>query len=193
VTKNMLTGVFATFLMIFSLIAVAQPVDGESSTLKQTAKKGAEKMLKMFMPPDMRLAKNQVIAFEITERNPHAAMIFSSLYDDRSKTLLPEKGPMMFGFGDIVLDSALAREIIVKHDNRERLEKPVKVSDAKVISEYEVRRTTDGAGYLTIEMTKYDKNQREIEKILPNIRVQLKRIGGEGDDGHWEPVSWQTY
>jgi|GEM_PF-2397049 len=191
--QNILAGVSASFLMLFGWIAVAQPADGDSSTLKQAAKEEATKMLKIFMPPDMRLAKNQELAFEIAEKSPHAAMIFSSLYDDRSKTLLPEKGPMMFGFGDIVLDAALAREIIVKHDNRERPEKPAKVSDAKVIAEYEVRRLTDGNGYLNIAMHKADNKGREIEKILPNIRIQLQRIGGDGDDGHWEATGWQTY
>jgi len=183
----------ALIFSIFSLIAAAQPADGESSTLKQTAKKEATKMLKIFMPPDMRLAKNQSLAFEIAEKNPHTAMIFSSLYDDISKTLLPEKGPMMFGFGDIALDAALAREIIVKHDNRERPEKPARISDAKVIAEYEVRRLAEGNGYLNIAMHKADDKGREIEKILPNIRIQLQRIGEEGDDGHWEPVGWETY
>jgi len=142
---------------------------------------------------DLRLAKNQNVALEIAKVNPHVAMIFSSLYDDRSLTLLPEKGPIVFGFGDIALDSALARELIQKHDNRERLEKPEKMSDAWIIANYGIRPTTGSAGYLTIEMVKVDKEDREIEKILPNVRVQLQRVGDEQDNGYWEPIGWETY
>jgi len=92
------------------------------------------------------------------------------------------------------MNNEIAVGIIKKTENREKLEKPLKISDALIMANYEMHRSGDDAAYLTIEVQKLNKEGREIEKITPNIRVQLqRRIGGEGGEGQWEPIGWQGY
>jgi len=185
----------ASSMAVLCSATVAQSVDTEALIFKKAVKEQASKILTALGPAPLKLGKNQSIALQMVDKNPYAAMIFSSLYDDRSKTPLPEKGPMIFGFGDVALEPEPTKEFIRKYDNREKIDRSalVKQSDSTIFAEYDVRKTADGNGYLTIEMIKADKQGREIEKILPYIRVNLKRIGGKGDNGHWEPVGWQTY
>jgi len=167
--------------------SVAGPCPVNNATAKEVINTSEiekdENAKKPFNLPKLYLEKNQFIALEVADKNPYAAMIISSLYDDRGFLPLPEKGPLVFGLGDIDLNPAKAKELIEKYDNHERLQQQDKKSDYMIVANYEVHRTTFDTGYLNIEMKKTDKEGREIEKILPNIRIQLKRIGGDGDNG----------
>jgi len=188
--KEFLLGMSAAFCIMSA--QGSEPAQLHSDAFKKDVRKEVEKIAKTRGWVDLHLSPNQAIAFEIADKNPHAAIVFTSLYDDVPPPL-PEKGPMFFTLGDIDLDSETAIIFIKKYAAREKVEEPAKKSNHRVFAEYEIRRTTGGMGYLNIEMYKADEKDREIEKMLPNIRVNLKRIGGDGDGGHWEAIGWQTY
>jgi len=201
--KELFLGI-CTSIFLWSTCAFPKPSESGKSSVEKTAfesdsaefknaiRKEVKEILKARGWVDLRLYPNKAITLEIADKNPYSAIIFSGLYDNAHPPL-PEKGPMFFTLGDIFLTPDSSRKIIEKYASGENVKVDEKRSENNIIAEYEIRRTIGKSGYLNIEVYKIDNEWREIEKILPNIRVQLKRIGGEGDDGHWEPTGWGTY
>jgi len=143
------------------------------------------------------LGENQRIALEIADKHPYAAFFFAGLYAASTQGLpIVSKSPRGSSgvYEPELLTAEKVKALINKYHNGEVMEKlkPNKELKTRFIMDYELVKTADGAAYLTFESALADKHNREIEKISPNIRVQLKRIEDEKGE-KWEPVGWQTY
>jgi len=145
----------------------------------------------------INLGENQKIALEIADKHPYAAFFFAGLYATSTQGLpIVSKSPRGSSgtYDPELLTTEKVKALINKYHNGEVLEKvkPNKELQTRFIMDYELVKTADGAGYLTFESALVDKHNREIEKISPNIRVQLKRIEDEKGE-KWEATGWQTY
>jgi len=110
---------------------------------------------------------------------------------------MPEKATAWGNGGPAgsLFDSRKAMELVNEYHNGEvyREEKyESSESGTKIRSDYEVRKKADGSGYLDIQISTADAEYRETGKILPNIRVQLRRVENE-QGGYREPVGWEEY
>jgi len=157
------------------------------------------RILNRWNPVDqLKLMENQKIALEIADKHPYAAFFFAGLYamSTQGAPIMAKSPRGSSGVYDPeLLTTEKVKELINKYHNGEVMEKikPKKDVQNRFIMDYELVKTADGAAYLTFESALADKQNREIEKISPNIRVNLKRIGDDGDNGHWEPIGWQAY
>jgi len=177
----------------------AEPAEGTpefEKAVQQKVRKILEKR-DSIGPGVLNLGENQEIALEIADKNPYAAFFFAGLYGESTRgTPIMAKSPRGgSGAYDPTLTSERVKELINKYHNGEVLEKikPNKDAQTRFIMEYELVKTADGAAYLTFEIALADKQNREIEKMLPNIRVNLKRVGDDGDNGKWKPIGWEIY
>jgi len=179
-------------------VAQSEPVAG-TPEFNKAVHEDFERIMNRWNPVgQLKLMENKNIALDIADKNPYAAFFFAGLYAESTRgTPIMAKSPRgsSGAYDPELLTTEKVKELINKYHNGEVMEKIKPRKDAKnrFIMDYELVKTVDGAGYLIFEGALADSQNREIEKLSPNIRVQLKRIGGEGDDGHWEPIGWETY
>jgi len=177
-------------------MAQAEPVAG-TPEFNKAVHEEFERIMNRWNPVDqLKLMENKNIALEIADKHPYAAFFFAGIYATSTQGMpIMAKSPRGGnGVYDPTLTSERVKELINKYHNGEVMEKikPNKELQTRFIMDYELVETADGAGYLTFESALADKHNKEIEKISPNIRVQLKRIEDEKGE-KWEPVGWQTY
>jgi|GEM_PF-1401561 len=145
-------------------------------------------------PEVMKISTDRKILFEIVEKNPYAAIGLHGIYE--GSATIPVKSTIWAkGDPDGIFDSRKVKELLMKFYNNEYpgdYEYELKENDEKTRIDHELRKTSDGAAYMNIEISTADANYKEKGKILPNVRVHL-RWEKDGDNGHWEPIGWETY
>jgi len=144
----------------------------------------------------LRGGKALNVALEIAEINPRAAIMFLAIYvqSDKLKDYVPEES-IIWG-PDAPLDSPLtierAKELILEYYSEGKYDKEKYVdknSDIKYQYEWYLREVADGTAYIKMKISIMDKEQREVEKIRPDIRINLHRSGDE-KEGYWEVIDW---
>jgi len=160
----------------------------------------AKEIIKKIEPENLNLRGDDVlkIALEITDKNPRAAGVLFGMYTlaNRPSVSFPQEG-VIWGHGDPI-DSPLTAEkakrfIQEYHKNGKYNKENYADENSEIKYQYDwyLRETANGAAYIVIKIAAVDKNKREIEKILPNIRINL-RPGKDGRGEYWEPIGWQA-
>jgi len=154
-----------------------------------------EKVLRDSEGEKLFLSGNQTIALEIAKKNTWAAITFLALYmgPNTASSSSPERATA-WGIKK-PMDVDIASDMInAHHEGREDPRNSLITGDSeeKIRVDYEVRKNADGSAYLEFRVSTADAQYREIEKILPNVRLQLRRVENE-PDGHWEPIGWEEY
>jgi len=189
----------ALFTLLLSLSCVgtsfAEPVvNTESPEFQQAVRETVRAALKKREAPPTRILAGQEIALEIAEKNPYAALIFVAFHDSFVKgRMMAEVDEATLPRFDPPLNAQTAHTLVRQYYSGEVLENELQPdrNAALVRVDHAVRKTADGAAYLTLKIYDVDAEYREIGPRLPHIRVNMQ---WKDDDkgGYWEPVTWQA-
>jgi len=171
------------------------PSQGNSHTSPSKKQQLIEKILRDFEGDKLFLSGNQAIALEMAQKNPWAATTFLGLYmgPNTASSSSPERATA-WGIKK-PMDARIASDMInAHHEGKDDPQNHVVAGDSeeRIRVDYEVRKNADGGAYLEFRVSTADAQYRETGKILPNVRLQLRRVENE-PDGHWEPVGWEEY
>jgi len=146
------------------------------------------------------MTENKNIALEMADVNPWAAQSFMIIYAvsaDESNNI-PEKSEFMGmnQVGPASLTPENVKEMVhIYHDKkaptREDAARLMPAGNAKIRTVHEVTKSADGGAWLEMRISAVDaQDYTEIQRILPDVRVKLRRVADE-KGGHWEPVGWE--
>jgi len=160
----------------------------------------ALEIAKNTIQPSLKLRGDNALgmALEIAEKNPRAAGAFIGMHTMINKLdAYVEENSKIWGPGDpagFVFTTEKAKEFIREchaTGNCDAERYCDENSEEKYQYEWYLRETANGMSYLKIKIALMDKKQREIAKILPDIRINLRK-GSDGAADYWEPISWKA-
>jgi len=142
--------------------------------------------------------ENKAIALEIANINPWAAESFAFIYSTghEGRGFIENSEFVGMDFLDpasFTPDSA-KKSIAFYHSKQELSPEEFaslrKEGTEKIRTVHEVSKTADGGAWLNLRISTVDADFKETGRILPNVRIKLRRVGSE-TDGYWEPVGWE--
>jgi len=144
------------------------------------------------------LSENKAIALEIANINPWAAASFVVLYSEghEGKGFIENSEFVGLDFVDPAsFTPDNAKKLIAFYHSKqepsaEELASLQKNGTEKIRTVHEVTKTADGGAWLNLRISTVDADFKETGRILPDVRIQLRRVGND-TDGYWEPVGWE--
>jgi len=171
--------------------------EGTSPSL---ARQKAREIVQKLEPKVLQLRGNKTlnIALEIAEKNPRAAGTFFGMYAlaNKNGVSIPQKA-VLWGHGSpsaSPLTVEKAKEFIYEYHSQGEYDTGRYAdsnSEVKYEYDYRLKETIDGAAYIIIKISSVDREKKEIEKITPNIRIDLRNAKDEEGE-YWEPIGWSV-
>jgi len=159
----------------------------------------ALEIAKSTIQPSLKFHSDNALgmALEIAEKNPRAAVVFIGMHTMINKLdAYVEENSKIWGPGDpvgAIFTKEKAKEFIKEcHATGNCDAKKYYDENSKIKYQYEwyLREVANGEAYIKIKIASMDKNQREIAKILPDIRINLRKAS-DGSADYWQPISWK--
>jgi len=171
--------------------------EGTSPSLERQK---AREVLQKLEPKMLQLRGNNILkmALEIADENPRVAGTFFGMYTLANKkgVSIPQEA-VVWGHGDPVaspLTVEKAKEFIREYHNHGKYNKEKYADDTSAVKyeyNYRLKEAADGSAYIVIKISSVDKEKKEIEKITPNIRIDLRNAKDEEGE-YWEPIGWSV-